>query len=228
MIVFLLAFLVAGCGGRKNEFRTGILNYNGQTIAWYTNKHNVGYAICFPKARSVSDSLVTTKKNVAVVQQVVIDERTFTINGINELKDGLTRVYLNGIKYKVHKRPYIVVALDGTISVAETVPQEISAAIVEASHQTEYPSPEDPLFWLILGFTAQAVFTGRFLVQWIASEKAKQSVIPVLFWYFSLTGSTLLFIYAIYRQDPVFIIGQGSGLAIYVRNLALIKKNKKQ
>jgi lipid-A-disaccharide synthase-like uncharacterized protein len=81
-------------------------------------------------------------------------------------------------------------------------------------------------FWLILGFSAQALFTARFLVQWIASEKAGKSVVPVLFWYLSIVGSTLLCVYAIYRKDPVFILGQSVGVFIYIRNLHLIWKGK--
>lgn len=76
--------------------------------------------------------------------------------------------------------------------------------------------------WILLGFLAQGLFTMRFVVQWIASERAKRSVVPIAFWFFSLGGGLLLFIYAIKRQDPVFIAGQGLGLFIYVRNLWLI------
>jgi lipid-A-disaccharide synthase-like uncharacterized protein len=82
-------------------------------------------------------------------------------------------------------------------------------------------------FWLVLGFFAQALFFGRFFVQWIASEKAGKSVVPTLFWYFSLSGGLLLLIYAIYRKDPVFIIGQATGLLIYCRNLYLIAREKR-
>jgi lipid-A-disaccharide synthase-like uncharacterized protein len=64
--------------------------------------------------------------------------------------------------------------------------------------------------WLIVGFAGQAVFTGRFVLQWLYSEYKRRSVIPVGFWYLSMLGSALLLIYAIYRQDPVFIIGQAS------------------
>lgn len=76
--------------------------------------------------------------------------------------------------------------------------------------------------WILLGFVAQAMFTMRFVVQWIASERAKRSVVPVAFWIFSLGGGTLLLVYAIQRQDPVFIAGQAFGLVIYIRNLWLI------
>ncbi len=81
--------------------------------------------------------------------------------------------------------------------------------------------------WILLGFLAQACFTMRFVVQWVASERAKRSVVPVAFWFFSLFGGFLLLIYAIQRQDPVFIAGQGMGLVIYVRNLWLIANEKK-
>jgi lipid-A-disaccharide synthase-like uncharacterized protein len=82
-------------------------------------------------------------------------------------------------------------------------------------------------FWLVLGFFAQLLFSARFLVQWIASEKAGKSVVPVLFWYFSISGAVLLLAYAIYRKDPVFILGQSTGIFIYTRNLYLISKEKR-
>ena len=81
--------------------------------------------------------------------------------------------------------------------------------------------------WVLLGFVAQFFFTMRFLVQWIASERAKRSVVPIAFWFFSLFGGALLLVYAISRQDPVFIAGQAMGLVIYIRNLWLISKEKK-
>ena len=81
--------------------------------------------------------------------------------------------------------------------------------------------------WIVLGFVAQALFMMRFVVQWLASERAKRSVVPVAFWFFSLGGGALLLIYAIQRQDPVFILGQGLGLFIYIRNLWLIANERK-
>ena len=81
--------------------------------------------------------------------------------------------------------------------------------------------------WIVLGFVAQALFMMRFVVQWLASEKAKKSVMPVAFWFFSLGGGVLLFIYAIRQKDPVFIAGQGLGLIVYIRNLSLIYREKK-
>jgi lipid-A-disaccharide synthase-like uncharacterized protein len=79
-----------------------------------------------------------------------------------------------------------------------------------------------------MGFFAQILFSSRFLVQWIASERAGKSVVPVLFWYLSLAGSILLLIYAIYRLDPVFIFGQAGGIFIYSRNLYLIRREKRR
>src|SRR5580692_6055405 len=79
--------------------------------------------------------------------------------------------------------------------------------------------------WVVLGFVAQAFFTMRFLVQWIASERARASVIPVAFWFFSIGGGALLLVYALYRRDPVFIAGQALGLVVYVRNLYFIMIN---
>lgn len=80
--------------------------------------------------------------------------------------------------------------------------------------------------WTGVGFLGQALFTGRFVVQWLASEKVKRSVIPNLFWYFSIAGGSTLLAYAIYREDPVFIVGQGAGLAIYLRNLWFTRREK--
>lgn len=82
-------------------------------------------------------------------------------------------------------------------------------------------------FWLVLGLVAQGLFSARFLVQWIASERARKSVMPVLFWYLSISGSVLLLAYAIYRKDPVFILGQSAGLVVYTRNLYLIRREKR-
>lgn len=81
-------------------------------------------------------------------------------------------------------------------------------------------------FWLVLGFTGQIMFSMRFLVQWMASERARRSIIPVAFWYFSIAGGLLLFAYALWREDPVFIVGQGAGIAIYSRNLYFIYRER--
>jgi len=78
------------------------------------------------------------------------------------------------------------------------------------------------LWWVLFGFAAQLMFTARFLVQWIASEKARASVMPVAFWYFSLAGGVMLLTYALWRRDPVFILGQALGVVIYARNLWFI------
>ena len=80
--------------------------------------------------------------------------------------------------------------------------------------------------WLVVGFSGQIAFTGRFVLQWLYSEYKKRSVIPVSFWYLSIIGSTLLFAYAIYRQDPVFIVGQAFGSIVYLRNLQLIARSR--
>lgn len=80
--------------------------------------------------------------------------------------------------------------------------------------------------WLVIGFLGQGLFFMRFFVQWLASEREKRSTIPVAFWYFSLFGGLTLLAYAIYKRDPVFILGQSTGLFIYIRNLMLIHKTK--
>ena len=82
----------------------------------------------------------------------------------------------------------------------------------------------DPM-WVAIGFVGQGLFFMRFFVQWLASERAKASVIPNAFWYFSIGGGAILLIYAVAKADPVFIVGQGMGLLIYLRNLYLIRKH---
>jgi lipid-A-disaccharide synthase-like uncharacterized protein len=84
------------------------------------------------------------------------------------------------------------------------------------------------LLWVVFGLLAQAMFTGRFLVQWIASERQRRSVVPTAFWYFSLAGGVMLLAYALYRQDPVFILGQLFGVVIYARNLWLIHAERRR
>ena len=80
--------------------------------------------------------------------------------------------------------------------------------------------------WLIIGFLGQAIFSARFIVQWLYSERHKQSVMPIAFWFLSLGGSLTLLAYAIHRKDPVFILGQSMGFLIYTRNLVLIRRTR--
>jgi lipid-A-disaccharide synthase-like uncharacterized protein len=79
--------------------------------------------------------------------------------------------------------------------------------------------------WIALGFLGQAAFSGRFLVQWVATERAGRSVVPLAFWYLSIVGSALLLGYAIHKRDPVFIVGQSAGFVIYFRNLLLLHRS---
>ena len=80
--------------------------------------------------------------------------------------------------------------------------------------------------WLVLGFVGQSLFFSRFLVQWLASERAGRSVVPVAFWWLSLCGSALLLAYAVHRADPVFIAGQACGSLVYLRNLQLVRRER--
>ena len=82
--------------------------------------------------------------------------------------------------------------------------------------------------WLAVGLIGQAFFSARFLVQWIASERRGKSVVPRAFWYFSIGGGLTLLCYAIWRRDPVFILGQGTGLFIYARNIYLIWRERRR
>lgn len=80
--------------------------------------------------------------------------------------------------------------------------------------------------WIGFGFAGQLIFGMRFVIQWIASERRKESYIPVFFWYLSLAGASILLTYAIHRRDPVFILGQTTGFIVYVRNIMLIYKKR--
>jgi lipid-A-disaccharide synthase-like uncharacterized protein len=88
-------------------------------------------------------------------------------------------------------------------------------------------TPTVELVWISIGFVAQFMFSMRFVVQWLASEKARASIVPETFWYFSVLGGALLLAYAIYRMDPVFILGQAAGLVIYARNIYFIWLGKR-
>jgi lipid-A-disaccharide synthase-like uncharacterized protein len=82
------------------------------------------------------------------------------------------------------------------------------------------------MVWMGVGFAGQAMFFSRFLLQWLASEKAGRSVFPMAFWYLSLLGGITLLIYAIHRKDPVFIVGQTTGTFIYLRNIVLRMRHR--
>jgi lipid-A-disaccharide synthase-like uncharacterized protein len=87
-------------------------------------------------------------------------------------------------------------------------------------------SPET--IWIAIGFLGQGLFFGRWLIQWIASERNAESRMPIAFWYLSLIGGLITLAYAIYRRDPVFIAGQGIGALVYIRNLMLIRRQESQ
>jgi lipid-A-disaccharide synthase-like uncharacterized protein len=81
--------------------------------------------------------------------------------------------------------------------------------------------------WLGIGFLGQALFSARFVIQWLASERMRRSVVPHAFWWFSLAGGVTLLAYALWRGDPVFVLGQGLGLFVYLRNLMLIRRHRR-
>jgi len=84
--------------------------------------------------------------------------------------------------------------------------------------------PSTPL--MAFGFVGQALFSARFIVQWLVSENRRESVVPTAFWYLSLAGGATLLVYAVLRHDPVFTLGQAAGLVVYVRNLMLIRRKR--
>jgi lipid-A-disaccharide synthase-like uncharacterized protein len=82
--------------------------------------------------------------------------------------------------------------------------------------------------WLLIGFGGQVLFMGRFVIQLMVSERSGRSVIPISFWYLSIAGALVLLAYAVHRRDPVFVAGQALGVAIYLRNLQLIRAERAQ
>lgn len=82
--------------------------------------------------------------------------------------------------------------------------------------------------WLVFGLAGQVIFGTRFIVQWIASERKRESHIPLMFWYLSIVGGIITTAYAIHKHDAVFIIGQGAGLIVYIRNLMLIYRAQRR
>ncbi len=84
------------------------------------------------------------------------------------------------------------------------------------------------LSWVVIGLVGQIVFMGRMVVQWIVSERRRESVVPPIFWYLSLAGGVMLFTYFVWRQDIVGVLGQTSGVAIYLRNIRLIAKQRRK
>lgn len=82
--------------------------------------------------------------------------------------------------------------------------------------------------WLLLGIFGQLLFGMRFVIQWLASEKAGNSVVPVAFWFFSIGGGLITLVYGLYKREPVIILGQALSIFIYVRNLALIRRNRRR
>ena len=83
-------------------------------------------------------------------------------------------------------------------------------------------------FWLAFGLVAQLFFTARFLVQWISSERAGMSVVPMAFWFCSMGGGIMTLIYGIAKREPIIILGQALATVIYIRNIMLILKNRRR
>jgi lipid-A-disaccharide synthase-like uncharacterized protein len=84
----------------------------------------------------------------------------------------------------------------------------------------------DSAWWLAFGLLGNACFFSRFLLQWIASERAGESVVPMAFWYLSLVGSVILLVYALRKQDPIFILAYLPNAAVYLRNIALVRRKR--
>jgi lipid-A-disaccharide synthase-like uncharacterized protein len=99
--------------------------------------------------------------------------------------------------------------------------------VIETLLEILHVNSHTEAIWVLIGLFGQLMFTARFLVQWISSERARRSIIPMAFWYFSIGGGLILLSYAIYRRDPVFILGQSMGLVIYLRNIWLIRSEER-
>lgn len=98
-----------------------------------------------------------------------------------------------------------------------------------AQHGAWWPDSILGRTWIMFGFGAQAVFAARFLVQWLASERAGKSIVPIAFWYLSMAGGIMLLAYAVFwKQDAVTALGQSTGMVVYFRNLVLIKKERER
>jgi lipid-A-disaccharide synthase-like uncharacterized protein len=99
------------------------------------------------------------------------------------------------------------------------ISQAVNGYLLDVVHHMDW--------WVVVGFVAQILFGARFFVQWMASERARRSVVPLAFWLFSISGGLLLLTYALYRRDPVFIAGQGFGIFVYLRNLHFILRERR-
>lgn len=117
----------------------------------------------------------------------------------------------------------VLAYLSGQIEAAAVVVAKILTTILPFLPDTLVDKPESIL--IVVGFAGQGLFAMRFIIQWLSSEKQAKSVIPIAFWYFSIGGGAVLLLYAIWRQDPVIICGQGLGLFIYLRNLYFIRRD---
>ncbi|MEK9621171.1 MAG: lipid-A-disaccharide synthase N-terminal domain-containing protein [Alphaproteobacteria bacterium] len=119
----------------------------------------------------------------------------------------------------------VLAYLSGQIEAAAVVVAKILTTILPFLPDTLVDKPESIL--IVVGFAGQGLFAMRFIIQWLSSEKQAKSVIPVAFWYFSIGGGSVLFLYAIWRQDLVFMSGQGLGLFIYLRNLYFVRRSSR-
>ena len=228
LILLLIAsgfiLLLSGC--RKNStYKSGIFTAESSTISWMTYGDKVLFAVKTPQSTDYSNILAAAdSKSSALSQFIKIDTTRIFINAYLNSKGEVESLRINNNSFDPGKISFIELNKSGeVINTKLLIPEDIIRKIIsESANINPLRQPDEPVFWLILGFIAQLLFSSRMLIQWYASEKAKKSVVPVMFWYFSLGGSGLLLSYAIYRQDPVFILGQGFGFIVYVRNLILI------
>jgi lipid-A-disaccharide synthase-like uncharacterized protein len=154
------------------------------------------------------------------------DNRPIRVH-IKPMPEGVNRVLLETTTEGGHE--FRLVHIDGSV---ETVDPERFAGLMVTSQSGKpwyfkFLNISSPIgfAWVLLGLMGQVLFTGRMVLQWLVSEKAKRSVVPVGFWWMSLAGASMLMVYFIWRRDVVGVLGQSAGWLIYVRNLWLIYRN---
>jgi lipid-A-disaccharide synthase-like uncharacterized protein len=220
ILLSISLILITGCK-KKNTPKFGLISSHSQTILWIANDNEILLTIQSPKSSDATLSSYYKSENSLVIEEV-IGSNARENNLLITLKDGNVKyLSINGSKITLAKNKFFTLNEYGKIlNKTQTLEGgELKLITTKLSKMKNLKQEPESSFWLILGLIAQLLFSSRMIIQWYASEKAKKSVMPILFWYFSLAGSSLLLAYAIYRKDPVFILGQGTGFIVYIRNL---------
>ena len=228
-LTILCGLLFSGCTNKDKKSNTGVINLKDKTVVWIAEGNNIEVVITFPKAKSSNSILSEQKKGFYLQQVVETESKKYVITAFGKDDDRIDEVTIDGekVRFIPSQLNYISVK-NGMVVYPKDIPNSTLNAVTCEQKSIPEPESDESVILLVIGFVAQLLFTSRMLVQWFASEKAGKSVVPMLFWYLSLAGSTLLLYYSISRQDPVFILGQGFGFIVYVRNIVLIKTHRKK